>query len=533
MSNENPNVPIDVTNPDDTAFAAFGAARSVAGVRVTRKKSLGYPAFWRAVNLIAGDVAKIPLLTYKKTKGNIEESPDHVAYRLLAQDPNEYMTAFIFKQTMAAHMLVEGNGYAYIDRLGTGEPMELLVLDPERIEIYRKDRTIWYVYTPDNLEPVKIPHTDIVHFKGLGFDGLRGYPTLEYMADSLGTAIAARDYAGQHFRNAARPGGVLKHPGKLSTPARQTMRDSWERLHKGLDNAHKIAILEEGVDYVPFEASARNAQLLESRQFDAVEIANIFGVPSHKLGNSDKVAYNSLGEENQSYYDDTLSRWFKMISEECSKKLLSEKERRKNSHVIDFAYEEIQRADPVKKMDYATKGVSGQVLTVNEARAILGKNPAPDGSGDKFISKTPILDPQNGQNSGQNGANSGENQPKRGVSPALRQLIDDIGGRMVRRLTTHAERAAKSGKLGDWAAKCHEEHALVLSDAYKPIIALANERGLGGGLDPDTLAAFTIQQTIESIGVDASSDSISWATGRLIVPQITSMIADELGNPNE
>ena len=172
-------------------------------------------------------------------------------------------------------------------------------------------------------------------------------------------------------------------------------------------------------------------------------------------------------------------------------------------------------------------------MTVNEARAILGKNPAPDGSGDKFISKTPILDPQNGQNSGQNGANSGENQPKRGVSPALRQLIDDIGGRMVRRLTTHAERAAKSGKLGDWAAKCHEEHALVLSDAYKPIIALANERGIGGGLDPDTLASFTIQQTIESIGVDASADSISWATGRLIVPQITSMIADELGNPNE
>jgi hypothetical protein len=325
------------------------------------------------------------------------------------------------------------------------------------------------------------------------------------------------------------------------------MRESWERIHKGLDNVHKIAILEEGVAYKAFQSNARDAQLLESRQFDAREIANIFGVPSHKLGDSSKVAYNSLGEENQSYLNDTLSSWFAMISQECTDKLLSEAEKATGTHCVDFDYSAIQRANPEAQMNYAKSGFSGGIMTKNEARATLGLNATADDSGEDFLD----LNAKNGKSDaaedakqdkaddlaeGESPAKNDQKQPEMGrsggISPGLRLLIDDIGGRMVRRLATHAERAAKAGKLDEWAKTVENDHVSTLSSAFSPLVVVANERGAGGTLDADTLARFVIAQTVESVGRDATPEAISWATDRLIVPNICAVIATELGEPN-
>lgn len=548
---ENPNIPIDVAVFNDAAADALGAPRSASGVRVGTRRALGYPAYWRAINLIAGDVGKIPLITYLKQGANREHDSKHPAYLLQAQKFNRNTTAYIAKQTLMHHVLTCGNGYCYIDRDRAGRPLELLLLDPRSVSATKYNGELWYIYQPRNTKPRKLPSVDVLHWKGLGFDGLTGYPVLEYMADSLGLAVGARDYSARYFRNNTNPGGVLEHPGKLTDIGRRNMRESWERLHKGLDNVHKIAILEEGVKYNAFQSNARDAQLLESRQFDAREIANIFGVPSHKLGDSSKVAYNSLGEENQSYWNDTLSSWFTMISQENHDKLLSEKEKAAGTHCIDFDYSAIQRANPEAQMTYATKGFAGGIMTQNEARATIGLNATEDDSGEEFVelaSKIGQSEPvepdeddagdtmESGDTSSKPLENS-QKQPKtanfRGISPGLRLLIDDIGGRMVRRLATHAERAAKSGKLEGWAKTVENEHISTVSSAFSPLVVVANERGTGGTLDAETLARFVIAQTVESIGRDAKPEAISWATDRLLVPNICAIIATELGEPNE
>jgi hypothetical protein len=127
-------------------------------------------------------------------------------------------------------------------------------------------------------------------------------------------------------------------------------------------------------------------------------------------------------------------------------------------------------------------------------------------------------------------------QPKMGrsggISPGLRLLIDDIGGRMVRRLATHAERAAKAGRLDEWAKTVENDHVSTLSSAFSPLVVVANERGAGGTLDADTLARFVIAQTIEFIGRDASPEAISWVADRLLVSSICTVIANELEEPN-
>jgi HK97 family phage portal protein len=251
---------------------------------------------------------------------------------------------------------------------------------------------LWYLYQPpDGGGLRKLPADEILHIKGLGYDGLKGYPVLKIARDAIGAAIAARDHSARYFANGARPGGVIQHPGKLSKEARTNMREGWERVHKGLDNAHKVAILEEGATYQGFSSNARDAQLLETREFDAREVANIFGVPTHKLGDPSKVAYNSLGEENQSYYDDTLSRWLKVFAEEAHDKLLSEKEKETESHCIDFDYQEIQRANLPAQVDFVDKLFKSGMINQDEGRGVFGFNPLPDGKGQRFFIPTTLI----------------------------------------------------------------------------------------------------------------------------------------------
>ena len=458
-NDENPNVPLSLDDPDDDTFAALGAERTASGSRVNRKRSLGYPAIWRAVSLISGDVAKLPLGVYRKSGRNRNLDPKHPAYKLLMRKPNDAMTAFVFKQTIMAHVLTEGNGYAYVERDGAGRPIGLLLLNPDKVSVTRMAGALWYVYGArgGSLADVdKLPAADVLHIKGLGFDGLVGYPVLQYARESIGTALAARDYSARYFQNDARPGGALKHPGKLTPTARTNMRESWERLHTGLRNRHKVAILEEGVDFIPFESNARNAQLLENREFDSREIANIFGVPTHKLGDPSKVAYNSLEQENQSYYDDTLSRWLRGTAEECHDKLLSEDEKDSESHLIDFDYQEIQRADVGKQVSFVTSLVEKGVIDIDEGRAILGMN--------SKASPDPIGDPA----------------PLREAIPAagLRAVLTDTARRMVRRLTQHAKAESKGNDWASWQDRAAKSHGEIVREAFAPVVSLCAELGL-------------------------------------------------------
>lgn len=465
---ENPAVPLNWETPDDATYDALGAAKTAAGVRVSRKKALGYPAVWRAVNLISGDVAKLPLVVYRRDGRNRELAPDHPSYPLLVWKPNDAMTAFVLKQTLMAHVLTEGNGYAYIEREGGVKPAGLLLLNPDKTTPIRVDGRLWYVYGDRTGGPKdwdKLPAADVIHLRGLGFDGLQGYPVLRYVADSIGAALAARDYSGRYFENDARPGGVLKSAKVLTDTARRNMRESWERLHTGVRNRHRVAILEEGTDYTPFESNARNAQLLENREFDAREIANIFGVPTHKLGDPSKVAYNSLEQENQSYYDDTLSRWLKLISEECRDKLLTEEEKASESHLIDFDYQEIQRANLTAQVDFVDKLVSRGVLDADEGRAVFGYNARPRQPEPPAPDTEPAPEPAPPSDPPPDG------DPVRQVrKSSLRVLIESTARRMLRRLVSHAVKDVRAGAFASWRARAESQHVAVIVEAFDPVL---------------------------------------------------------------
>jgi HK97 family phage portal protein len=380
---ENPSTPLSA--PDDWLWDALGAHRASSGVNVNRETALAYASWWRAVNLVSKDCAKVPLHVYTTKYGKKVKDYKHPAYFLLRKKPNAEMSAFQFKLCMMMHVLSEGNGYAYIDRAGNGDPIELIPLQPTKTYPVRQAGKMYYITEIKTGEPRKLLPENVLHIKGLGFDGLVGYSVVSKARESLGQAMAADTFASISFRNRGEPGVVLEHPGRLSPEARKNLRESWERMHSGLENSHKTAILEEGMKVNPFSISQKDAQLLQSRQHSKAEVADWFGIPPHKLGILEGQAYNSLEQENESYLESCLDPWFVTWEEECDDKLLTETQKIRDTHLFEFERRRLVRADRNSRTTYYHNAIADGWMCRDEVRAEEGLNPIPDGKGAEYL----------------------------------------------------------------------------------------------------------------------------------------------------
>jgi HK97 family phage portal protein len=397
MSAENPAVPLSsIADGSDIYDALTGGEKSQTGVKVTALKALGLSAVWRGVNLIAGDIGRHAFGVYRYTSGEAKV-PDrlHPAARVMRK-PNDYMTPFTFRQTLQAHALLHGNGFAYILRSeDDGAPLQLLPLDPARTWPVRCNGELWYVTESSEPIPgkrrgarnwVKMRCTDVIHIKGLGFDGLTGYPVIRILRETIGGALASRDYGGRYYKNDASPGVILEVPAGMKTEAINNLRESWARIHEGWRNAHRPAILRDGVKLVPFmKATARDAQMLESRSFDAREVANILGVPAHKVGDPSRTAYNSLESENDGYREDTLNNWFTVWEQECDSKLLTEAEKASETHCHKFDPQQFSGVPLAQLAAFCSTMFNIGAMNQDETRGIFNMNPLPDGKGRRYM----------------------------------------------------------------------------------------------------------------------------------------------------
>jgi HK97 family phage portal protein len=380
---ENPSTPLSAA--DDWLYDALGAVRASSGVNVNRETALTYAAWWRGVNLISGDVAKLPVHVYRSQGGIKYPDTEHPAYFLLRRSPNRDMSAFHFRRVMMSHKLSEGNAYAYIDRDGAGRPIELIPLAPHRTYPVRANGHLSYVTELITGEPRKIPAENMLHYKGLSFDGLVGYNVIRKARESLGLGMAFDSYGSILFRNGTSVGVVLEHPGRLSPQSKKNLRESWERMHAGLENSHKTAILEEGMKASKLGMSAKDAQLLDERKFQIREVALWFGVPPHKLGDMSAASYNSLEQENQDYLSSAIDPHLVEIEQEDDRKLLTETQRKRGTHLVEFDRKALIRADMGARAAYYHNGLSDGWLNRDEVRAEEGYNPIPDGDGCKYF----------------------------------------------------------------------------------------------------------------------------------------------------
>ena len=370
---ENPSVSISDPRVWDY-YETGGSSFTHSGVRVNTRSAMGYPPVWRGVNLISGYCAKIPLVKYERTADNGKiPDVDSAGYRLFRQRASQVMKSRSFMRTLTYHALIYGNGTAAILRDGRDEPLQLLILDPNNTGVRVVDGEVWYFtqlqIEPERTEQIRLPARDVFHVRGLSPDGLWGHSVISLLAEALGVGMAAQDFGARFFGQGSNMSGVLMVPGHFSDEKVRNTINAWDKMHAGLTNAHKIALLQDGVKWQPTTIPPDSAQYLQTRQYEIRgTVANILGIPPHKLGDDTRTSYNSLEAEQNSLLEDSLDDWFSEWESEANDKLLSEAERAADSHLFEFNRNAVLRMDFEKRTEGYSKMFQNGVLSVNDIR---------------------------------------------------------------------------------------------------------------------------------------------------------------------
>ena len=370
---------------------SFFMGGSASGKQVNERTSMQMTAVYSCVRILSEAVASLPLNVYRYTDtGGKEKAFDHPLYRLLHDEPNPEMSSFIFRETLMTHLLLWGNAYAQIIRNGKGEVIALYPLMPDRMTVDRDSNGgLYYKYRKSNDDAptmesgvVSLAPSDVLHVPGLGFDGLVGYSPIAMAKNAIGLAIAAEEYGSKFYANGAAPSGVLEHPGTLKDPTR--VRDSWNSTFGGSTNSHKVAVLEEGMKYTPISISPNEAQFLETRKFQINEIARIFRVPPHMVGDLEKSSFSNIEQQSLEFVKYTLDPWVIRWEQALYRTLLSEEE--KKTYFFKFNVEGLLRGDYQSRMQgYATARQNGW-MSANDIRGLedLDRIPAELG-GDLYL----------------------------------------------------------------------------------------------------------------------------------------------------
>lgn len=370
---------------------AFYMGGSSSGKVVTERSAMQMTAVYACVRILSEAIAGLPLHMYRyKDDGGKEKALDHPLYLLLHDEPNPEMSSFVFRETLMTHLLLWGNAYAQIIRNGKGEVVALYPLMPNKMTVSRDETgQLYYTYQKfqeelpkDNTYTVTLHPSDVLHIPGLGFDGLVGYSPIAMAKNAIGLAIATEEYGSKFFANGAAPSGVLEHPGTIKDP--QRVRESWMSQFGGSANSNKIAVLEEGLKYTPISISPEQAQFLETRKFQINEIARIFRVPPHMVGDLEKSSFSNIEQQSLEFVKYTLDPWVVRWEQSIQRTLLTPEE--KKTYFVKFNVEGLLRGDYQSRMSgYATARQNGW-MSANDIRELenLDRIPAEDG-GDLYL----------------------------------------------------------------------------------------------------------------------------------------------------
>ena len=376
----------------------FFMGGSTAGKNVNERSAMQMTAVYACVRILSEAIAGLPLHMYRyKDEGGKEKATGHTLYHLLHDEPNPEMTSFVFRETLMTHLLLWGNAYAQIIRNGKGEVIALYPLMPNRMEVNRDTNgMLYYVYqkTSDDAPTLEgssviLSPSEVLHVPGLGFDGLVGYSPIAMAKNAIGLSMAAEEYGAKFYANGAAPSGVLEHPGVLKDPAK--VRDSWNAAFGGSSNSHKVAVLEEGLKYTPISISPNEAQFLETRKFQIDEIARIFRVPPHMVGDLEKSSFSNIEQQSLEFVKYTLDPWVVRWEQSLSRALLSETE--KKSYFFKFNLEGLLRGDYQSRMQGYSIGIQNGFMCPNDVRELENLDLIPDElGGNKYMVNGNMVD---------------------------------------------------------------------------------------------------------------------------------------------
>lgn len=382
MTAENPTVS-DLRDERLWEPLGFVSNMTASGVRVTPENSLGLAAYYDGIRIIAEDLAKLSLKTYRRIPRGKEEARDHPVFPLLRRAPNENMTAMAFRESIVANAISWGGGYALIQRNGRGVPQRLDLVHPTRVKVDtdRAGRTFYEVAIERDKTSIRtaiVRQPDMFHVHGLSADGINGYSVARVGAESIGRALAQDRFSSSFFKSGSSPKGAIRFAKKFRDQEEiDRLRFQWQETYGGDRGWHKPIILEQGAEWQTITIPPEEAQMIESQNFSVLEICRWLRLAPHKLGHLADATFSNVEEMNIDHVNDSLMPWGVRVEQECTRKLFIGEE---DEFFAKHNYKTLLRGNTEQQTTFFREMFNVGALSQNDIREESDLNPiGPEG----------------------------------------------------------------------------------------------------------------------------------------------------------
>lgn len=374
-----------ITNSRELSDFIQGGVNSLSGVSVTPATASKFAPVFACIKVLSEGVGQLPLNLFERTGEDTKrKARSHPLFRILHDEPNDYQTAQEFWEMCVAHVALAGNFYGYVNEsTATGKILEILPLQPAAVEpVQDEDYTIRYKVTFPNSDQDVLDSSQVLHIKGLSFDGITGVSNITHARNSIGLGMATETHGSKLFSNGANPGGILSTDSQLKKEQIELLRGEWDKIHGGAPNSHKTAILQGGLKWAQVGLSSDDAQFLETRKFQRSEIAGIFRVPLHMIGDLERATFTNIEHQGLEFVVYSLMPYIRRIEQRISKQLLKSKD--KERYYPKFNVNGLLRGDMKTRGQFYRSMFNMGALSPNEIRKLEDFNPR-DGGDEYFV----------------------------------------------------------------------------------------------------------------------------------------------------
>lgn len=409
-----------LSNPDKWLINWLngGGTQTSSGIELNEIKAINYIPVYSCITLLSRIVASLPIKCMKRIGHDRREPAKRKFYgQGIINKPNSETTSYHYRETSMGHLVSWGNWYSQIIRDQVGRPLELWPLRPDAMEVKRSNGQLKYKYTSLDGNIREFNSYEILHIPGFGFDGVLGYSPLKLCREAIGSGMAAERYSALYFKNGGTPSGVAQYPGKLSPEAIKTLKESLNEEISG-DHRWKVLLLEEGLKWETIGIPPEDSQLLETRKFSKGEIADMYLIPRHMIGDLERATFSNIEHQGIQFTVITMAPWLTLIEESMNKNLLLEEDQ--ENYYYKFNMAALMRGDSAARATYYREMFNIGAFSINNILGLEDMNPVEIENGDehfvnaalvplskvgKTIGNEPIIPKINGEKSNISGKN--------------------------------------------------------------------------------------------------------------------------------
>ncbi len=398
-SPENPNVSLS----DPRTWLNMFAGSSVAGVNVTPENSISSSTVYACIRLLSETIASLPLVLYRREGRNKFRATEHPLYWLMHDEPNQMQSSFQWREMTQARVLLFGNGYSEIEQNNAGRLRALLPLNNYNVEPYIEGNQKFHRLLLQQGGQAVLNDREMFHLSGFGYDGIVGLNPINTNKGSIGLSLAAERFGQKMFENGVRTSGVLEHPGVLSDPAYKNLKKSFDENYAGVENTAKPMILEEGMKWQQMGMNPVDAQIIETRRFQVPDVARIFNVPPHMIGDLERSTNNNIEQQSLEFIMYSIRPWLVRWEQELNRKLLNRQER--GQYYFKLVVDALLRGDIKTRFESYKMGREMGIYATNDIRDKEDMNPVAHGDDDYMVP----MNMGRADQLGQTGNNGGDN----------------------------------------------------------------------------------------------------------------------------